>query len=231
MLNVIYPRRCAICDRILNDPKSGACNTCIQKVKYIFEPKCKKCGKPLPNSTNVFCEDCEKRKHYFDRGISLFVYNEPMKNSIFHFKYKNRREYVKFYGQEISRYLGKEIIQFKADALVPVPLYKGKLQRRGFNQAELLAIEIGKNMGIPVKKNLIIRTKNTRPQKELNHTERENNLKKAFKIYQNDVKLNTVVLVDDIYTTGSTVDAIAKILKSQGIQKIYYVTLASGSGK
>ncbi|MDD3415334.1 MAG: ComF family protein [Lachnospiraceae bacterium] len=154
-----------------------------------------------------------------------------MRNSIFRFKYKNRREYAEFYGQEISRYLGKEIKQLKPDVLVPVPLYKTKLQRRGFNQAEILANEIGKNLDIPVKKNLIIRTENTRPQKELNHIERENNLKKAFKIHQNDVKLNTVVLVDDIYTTGSTVDAIAKILKAQGIQKIYYVTLASGSGK
>jgi ComF family protein len=154
-----------------------------------------------------------------------------MRNSIFRFKYKNRQEYAQYYGKEICRYLGKEIMKFKPDALVPVPLFKIKMQRRGFNQAELLAIEIGKNLGIPVKKNLIIRSRNTRPQKELNHAERENNLKKAFKIYQNDVKLSTVVLVDDIFTTGSTVDAIAKILKSQGIQKIYYVTLASGSAK
>ena len=83
---------------------------------------------------------------------------------------------------------------------------------------------------IPVNRKLIIRKMKTRPQKDLTMQERQNNLKKAFKICQNDVKLSTIVIIDDIYTTGSTIDDMAKLLMASGIQKVYYVALAVGRG-
>ena len=103
--------------------------------------------------------------------------------------------------------------------------------KRGYNQAELLALEIGKQLGIRVENNWLIRTKNTVPQKLLNGQERQNNLKKAFKAGQNDVKLNAIVIIDDIYTTGSTIDAMAAVCRQQGVSRIYFAALSIGNGQ
>lgn len=228
ILDLLFPRRCAVCDGILAAAKKGICPECQKKLIYVSEPKCKKCGKPIRNDREVFCSECGKRKHQYDRGLSLFVYNDAMKKSIYRFKYGNRREYKDFYGREICRCLGNEIKSLKADALIPIPLHKSKLHKRGFNQAELLARSVGDELGIPVVPNLVSRVKKTRPQKELNHAERENNLKRAFKIVPDDVKLSTVILFDDIYTTGSTMNAVSSILREKGVSRIYFVTLATG---
>jgi ComF family protein len=111
-----------------------------------------------------------------------------------------------------------------------VPLSRQRRKKRGYNQAELLAREIGKQMGIPVYSHLVKRIKNTKPQKNLNPSERQNNLKKAFIIGQNDVKLSTIVIIDDIYTTGSTIDAVAQALTGTVAEKVYFAVLSAGEG-
>ena len=116
------------------------------------------------------------------------------------------------------------------DAIIPVPLHRKRRRERGYNQAELFAKEIGKRTGIPVETKLLYRCINTRPQKELNDQERKKNLKKAFTIAQNIVQLRKVLLVDDIYTTGSTVDAAAECLKVSGIQEVYVLCISIGRG-
>ena len=126
--------------------------------------------------------------------------------------------------------LGKTIRGWQAQALIPVPIHKERRRKRGYNQAELLADRLGKRMGIPVRNDLIVRCKKTIPQKNLKGAERENNLKRAFKIRRNDVKLSTIIIIDDIYTTGSTVDEMAEMLGQLGIDKIYVLTLAIGKG-
>ena len=119
----------------------------------------------------------------------------------------------------------------RPDVIVPVPLYRGKLRKRGYNQAACLARALGRSLELPVDEKLVKRVRNTAPMKHLNPTERQNNLKKAFIIGRNDVKLyDRIILVDDIYTTGTTLDEIAALLKEHGVSKVYCVTLACGSG-
>lgn len=143
-------------------------------------------------------------------------------------KFHNKREYIDFYGAYMAEILGKKILEWGAQALIPVPLHRSKLRRRGFNQAELLAREIGRALEIPVRPDIVQRVRKTKPQKELLYRERQNNLKGAFKISQYDVKLKKIVLVDDIYTTGSTVDEIAGRLLEQGAKEVYFVSLCIG---
>ena len=119
---------------------------------------------------------------------------------------------------------------WKPDALVPIPLHKRKLKTRGYNQAELVARELSRYWGIPVVNNLIVRCKNTKPMKGIVGTDRQNNLKKAFKLGVNDVKLNTIIIIDDIYTTGSTIDAVSKVCLDAGISKVYFLTVSIGYG-
>ena len=135
-----------------------------------------------------------------------------------------------FYGKSVVKVCGKHIKQWNPEAIIAVPIHKKRHKKRGFNQAQLLANEIGKYTNIPVYKNFVIRQRNTKPLKNMDPVKRQNNLKKAFKIVPNDVKLNTILVIDDIYTTGSTIDAIAKECKLYGIKEVYFITLAIGEG-
>ena len=229
IINLIYPRRCPVCDEIVPMGDGLVCFECSKKIRYIDEPRCRSCGKHLTDENNIFCYDCENKHHIYDYGYAVYEY-QSMKKSIYRFKYKGRCEYAKFYARDVCRVLGEEIRKMDADALIPVPLHKSKLSSRGYNQAELVAEEISHITGIPVAKKLVKRVRRTIPQKELNDRERQNNLKKAFNITSDVVKLNKTIVIDDIYTTGSTIDAVAKELKQHGVGKVYFITLCIGEG-
>ena len=229
MADLLYPRRCPVCDRAVKPFGSLVCETCKDELTYIKEPYCMKCGKELDSEETEFCGDCMRHHHLFDTGRSLFAY-KSMSDSLYRFKYKGRQEYAAYYAECLSRRLGDWIRRCEPDVLVPVPIHKSKMYVRGYNQAEVLAKELGRIMHIPVDTTLIKRMRKTLPMKNLSVSERQNNLKRAFKICRNDVKLSTIVIVDDIYTTGSTIDAMSYELRMAGIEHIYFVTLAIGKG-
>ena len=227
-MNIIFPRRCPLCDDIIIPYGKLICPQCRKNLNYVKEPVCMKCGKPLKND-NEYCHDCLVIKHYFSRGFAIFEY-KSIKQSLYRFKYKNRQEYACFYGKEIAKSLGEQILALKPDGLVPVPLHPAKLKSRGYNQAQLLAESIGKELNIPVYSNIIRRVKNTVPQKELDNRQRQNNLKKAFKMSENVVKLRAIIIIDDIYTTGSTIDGISREFLNSGTKEVYFITIAIGKG-
>lgn len=228
-LDVIFPPRCVGCDKVLSSHDKFICVKCKEHIRYVEEPRCLKCSKQLNDYEQEYCYDCKRKVHKYDKGFALYQYSS-IYESIYRFKYQNRQEYVKFYAYDINKRLRDVIMGWKPDALIPVPLHKKKMKARGYNQSEILAKELSSYLNIPVLSNYVLRQKETRAQKELNDLERENNLKKAFIIPQNDVKLGTVVIIDDIYTTGSTINAIADEMHIAGVQKIYFVTLAIGKG-
>lgn len=225
--DMLYPPRCPICDQVVQQGDGGICIECMKKTRYILPPRCMKCGKHMDDESEEYCRDCEKGEHYYIKGRALFAYKEIAK-SVHRFKYKGRREYAKVYGKEMAYFLGETIKEWKADALIPVPLYKTRERRRGYNQAELLAKVLGKELKLPVYCDMVKRCKNTKPLKMLNPEERLNNLKRAFILVENGVKLKRVIIVDDIYTTGSTIDALTKILLEWGVEEVFFVTLAIG---
>lgn len=228
IINIFFPRRCPVCDDAVRNSEGLICRQCRPRIKYITDPACLKCGKRLATAAE-FCHDCTVRQHIYNRGLALYDY-KSMAHSIYRFKYQGRREYADFYGKEIERYLGGEIMRWQPEALVPVPIHPQRMRERGYNQAAVLAGSISREAGIPVADKLIIRQRRTVPQKGLDPAARQNNLKKAFKIFQNDVKLNTVVIIDDIYTTGSTIDAMAAELRQAGVRQVYFVALSIGQG-
>lgn len=235
LLDILYPRRCPICSEIVDKRGELSCRECRSKLTTVEEPKCRRCGKPLEQETKEYCYDCERRKHYFERGFGLWLYNEDMQKSMAGFKYKGRREYAAFYINELVKKYQKEIEDLSPDALVPVPIHKKKRQTRGYNQAEILAVELGKRLNIPVLPELLIRKKDTLPQKQLSDKERFRNISEAFAFSQKErcnykKELQRVLLVDDIYTTGSTVEACARALKMNGIEEVYFVSICIGKG-
>ena len=226
-LDLLYPPRCVICDKVVS-PGETVCPACRKKIHTIQEPVCMKCGKPLLNVRKEFCGDCEKKKHSFTQGKSLWVYETEVKKSIYRFKYQNKREYARGYAEEIAKEYGDWIKKKRIQAIVPIPLYKKKQRKRGYNQAQVLAKELGRVWNLPVYTDLLIRIRDTKPQKMLNDTERKNNLKRAFKTTKNIVQLKHILLIDDIYTTGSTLDAAAAALLAAGAGEVYTCCISIG---
>lgn len=149
---------------------------------------------------------------------------------MYRFKYSNRREYAVFYAKEAARLYGDWIKKNHIEVIVPIPMYQGKKRRRGYNQAEVFARALGAELKLPVNDRIVRRVRDTRPQKELNDRERRYNLKNAFQFTPDIVKYNQILLVDDIYTTGSTIDTVADILLSGGAKTIYYICISIGAG-
>jgi len=226
VVDYLFPRRCAICD-IAIERNELICESCERQVNYEYKDTCQKCGRHIGNSDKIFCYDCSRKIHEFDKGYSVFDYQQ-IKASLYRFKYLGRAEYAKYYAYETYNQFKEVILELKADALVPVPIHKKRKRERGYNQAYEIAKELSKLIDIPVVDNFVIRKKSTIPLKFLDEKGRANNLKKAFTIGSNSVKLRTIIIIDDIYTTGATIDEISRVCRKAGVRKIYFLTVASG---
>ncbi len=230
-LDLIFPPRCPLCDGLLQKGEHGICARCGKTLPYVTEPYCMKCGKALEEENSDLCPDCRRIAHAFVRCRSVFVYEDRMKSAMYRLKYAGRKEYAGALAKLSAEYLGDWIRQIGPDAVLSVPLHKSRMRKRGYNQAALFAKALSERLGLVCRDDLVMRVKKTLPQKNLSRSERQKNLKKAFKIRQNDVKLDTVLLVDDIYTTGSTMDALAETFLRAGAKSVYCLTICTGRGR
>lgn len=210
--------------------RPDVCAECLKNIRIIQQPACMRCGKQLEDEMEEFCHDCTVKYFEYERGVAGFSYSKAMKRSMYAFKYNNRREYAGFYSKVICEKYNKVIRNWNADVLIPVPLHRARHIKRGYNQAEIVADAIGKKLGIRVDTKTLIRCKNTKPQKALTDTERNNNIENAFQISSNGIKYKKVILVDDIYTTGTTINECTRVLKRNGIEKVYFVSVCIGNG-
>lgn len=243
-VQTIYPRKCVMCQAVMsidrNNAKMGlqgeVCKKCKGKIKYISSLTCLKCGREIDREEDEYCTDCRKKYHIFDKGISLFKYDDMLKESIYRFKYQGMKIYGSYYAKELAGRFANEISSWNADAVIAVPIHKSRLRKRGYNQAQIIAKELVKNINSGIEKkliiddNLLVRTKKTVPQKELDVWQRKKNIENAFKVSENVVEYKKVILVDDIYTTGCTIDECARVLKEAGVLEVYFVTLCIGQG-
>lgn len=228
LLDALFPRRCPVCGQI---PGAGEviCPPCLKKLSFVSSPVCKKCGKEIISETMEYCLDCTRHRRSFESGISLLNYNEAASRSMAAVKYKNKREYLDFYADEAVRRCGWKLRQMNADCLVPVPVHPRRQRTRGFNQAEILAEKLGVRLDLPVVTDVLGRRRDTEPQKSLSPAERLKNLEKAFTA--SPVSYKRILLVDDIYTTGSTIEACSRALLKAGAEKIYFFTVCIGQGQ
>lgn len=212
------------------EERGGACTECMQGLRYIVSPFCMVCGKQLDDDTQEVCSDCDSKRHEFIRGVAAFSYTKEIKQSMYRFKYEGQREYAYFYADMLYRLRGRIMAGWRPDVLVPVPLHKKRYRKRGYNQAALIAHRLGALLDIPVDEQLIQRTKNTLPQKALGDKERAKNIKNAFHVTPDIVKYKRILLVDDIYTTGATLDACARALNERNKVDIYFASICVGRG-
>ncbi len=210
----------------------------MDELDFIREPFCEKCGKQLFSGNECgLCRDCRENERSFISTRCILNYDGLTKEMLSALKFNGKREYAAFFGITAACTLEEWFKYANADVLLPVPIHEKKLKQRGYNQAELIADVIGELTGIPVYRNVLIRAKNTLPQKELGRTERLLNLMDAF--YADEGAVNelvktfgidaSVIIVDDIYTTGATMDACSLRLMDMGLKNVRGLAAAAGA--
>ena len=227
LLSLLYPHTCPFCGVVTKEPM---CSKCADRIRPVAEPKCKKCGKPISSEKQEYCYDCTRTSHFYDRGFGLWLHQGQVKKSIYKYKYYNHRIYSQFYAGQLADIYGPVIHQWNIDLIIPIPLYKKRRRQRGYNQAELVARELGKILSIPVDAKNLQRLRNTAPQKQLEMKKRKSNLMHAFALKREFIPVSNVLLIDDIYTTGNTINSAARVLKHEGVQKVYFLTISIGQG-
>lgn len=176
-----------------------------------------------------YCYDCQNKKHIFIDGRALWVHRGRVSDAVYALKYKNKKIYGEIFGREMAKVYAEFLKKRNVEMLIPVPLYKTRRRKRGYNQAEILAKAISKETGIPVDSKSLIRVKGTTAQKELNDKERRRNIKHAFSVCRN-INAGNVAVIDDIYTTGSTIDEAADTLLASGVGNVYFLVISIGQG-
>lgn len=206
----------------------------------IYPPICPICGNFLKRREKVhlYCRKSvafikhhvEKSDgHAYDDGVAVFAHTGRIKKSIYRFKYNNKRDFGKYYAMEMVLQYESLIKSWGVDVIVPVPIHKSKRIKRGFNQTEIIGKHLSKIVNLPYDDKVLKRIRKTKNQKSLSPQERKENLRSAFAVDKERVqKYNRILIVDDIYTTGATIDACARILKENKVSKVFFICVSMG---
>lgn len=231
-IDLLYPKHCVSCDKVLLkiEKEMGFCKACAKKIQLVGPNYCMTCGVPV-NENEQYCSTCQNTKHYYDQTRAIFRYTGDMKDAMYRFKYANRRCYGKTFVWHAMKIYGNWIKEMDFDVIIPVPMYEKKKRKRGYNQAEVFAKRLSQATGIPVENGIVRRKLDTVAMKQLNKLKRKKNLLNAFIMVKNDVQFRKVLIVDDIYTTGSTLDEVARVLKDGGVKEVYGLCICTGQLK
>lgn len=179
-----------------------------------------------------YCADCRQFPKSFHSGIALWLYNDTTRPPMMAFKYKNRRCLSSFFIDELLKKHRHTLLRWHPDAIIPVPVHRNKRKKRGYNQAELLAKDLSAALNLPYYPHLLLRIIDTPPQKNYSPQARRKHMQNAFALNPRQAflvsHLHTVLLIDDIYTTGATMEACSRLLLSGGVKRIYICSLCIG---
>ena len=213
--NILFPEKCLGCSAVLNGNQGVSfCQACLQDVRFIQEPFCTRCGKPFEKSAGKshLCSYCLKNKWYFTRARSAVYYQEPIAGAVKTFKYSGKMYGLETFAALACQYYKKQPLP-KPDIILPVPLHSVRLRRRGFNQALVLARKLFPAYKRLIDPHVLERHRETCVQAGLNMAERRRNVKNAFRVRRPEkVIKKRILLVDDVFTTGATVNECARIL-------------------
>ena len=180
----------------------------------------------MDDAEREICFQCEEHGHTYDEARTLWIYNDLMRRVIADYKYHFKKEYAEFFAQSMAGLRGGWIEEKAPEVIIPVPVSRERLYKRGFNQAELIGRRLSALTGIPCDGGYLLRTRNTAPQKELKRAERIRNMARTMRVTEPG-KYKRVLLLDDIYTTGATADSCSRALKDSGTREVYVLTAAS----
>jgi len=214
------PSICILCNQY-HQGGVAICSDCKRHMSPLG-PACEQCALPLPESQHLICGHCIKEKPIYDRVISAYRFEEPLRTLLHEFKYKEGLYLLSF----LTSLMHQAILDKSHDTecFIPIPMHPHRLRQRGFNQSALLTKQLAHTLRRPYHVSCCKKIINTRPQAELNAQERQTNLQSAFEAMPLPYK--KVTLVDDLLTTGSTANALAGVLKSRGVEYVDIVCCA-----
>ncbi|MCR4624800.1 MAG: ComF family protein [Lachnospiraceae bacterium] len=224
LLKMIFPPRCPACREPMEDDGSYIHPECEKAFKLITEPRCFKCGRHMEEAEKALCPECESKTHMYSYGFPLFEYNDTAQKAMIDYKKNGWKRNGEYFASEIVKHLSGQIKRMKPEVLVPVPITKKRLGERGFNQSEYLAIKIGEKLGIPVEPGLLKRTGAAVQQKKLSGTARKENTDYGIECTSDNVSYRRICIIDDVYTTGGTINACASALMEAGAVETGFVT-------
>lgn len=230
LLSLFFPPHCAQCGADTS-PGCHLCETCGSEVRRIQPPFCYRCSEPFYGAIDgeFQCPNCADRKLHFECAVAPYLSRGVVREFIHRFKY-NQHRYLRLpLGDWLAAALDDDRLKRQPfDLIIPVPLHSARLRERGFNQAELLGELLARRAGVPCR-NLLQRTRYTTTQTRLAREDRMENLRNAFLVRQSSsVNNRHLLLVDDVFTTGSTVDECARVLRQAGAASVRVATVARG---
>lgn len=223
LLDFALPPRCAGCAEVI-DEVGAFCPACWGRMEWIGHAGCQRCGLPLAGTEIDTCARCLADPPRLDRIRAAVAYDEIPRTIALRLKYGRKVALAR----TMARYMAHLKGDWSSEALIiPVPLHRWRLWGRGFNQSGLVASQLGKAWGLPIDTRLLRRVKRTKPLKGLNHIQRRKAVSGAFAVVDRDrVKARTVVLIDDVLTSGSTAEACARVLRRAGASRVELICWA-----
>lgn len=232
MLDALFPRNCVYCEGARENGGPFLCGPCREDVVFINGPYCNRCGVPADISydyphESFECGPCRRGNFVFDQARSLGVYDSVLKQLIRNFKYGKRSGAIREVDSLLDEYFSRAGDTYRGFGVVPVPLHVRKLKERGFDQAYLIAQSTARRLGLPLWDRVLTRVRETEPQARKDKGHRRENVRGAFRMDRaREAAGRDILLVDDVFTTGSTVNEIAKVLKKAGAGRVHVFTLA-----
>ena len=226
-LLLLYPPRCLLCASP-GQADRDLCGHCHQSLPF-NQTACVSCALPLPPNTSegAVCGRCQKKTPLYDHAFSVFSYEQPMIWLIQQLKFNEKLAHVRLLGELLAESDCVKRIGVDGDdiCLLPVPLYKKRLSQRGFNQSIELARALSKKTGWPMELKSVQRIRDTSAQTGLDAKARRKNIRGAFEVVD-ALPYKQVVIIDDVVTTGSTVNELSRVLKKSGVERITVLSLA-----
>jgi ComF family protein len=228
ILDVLLPPRCFVCRKTVYK-ENGLCSECFSQFHFLSNQCCPICGRPytfpVENSKRLVCVKCLKNPPKLKRLKAVFAYDDFSKSIILSFKHGDRTDIAPYFGKLLYQY-GKEILS-ECDYIIPVPLHWSRLLKRKYNQSSLIAKELEKISGKKCLYNNLKRIKQTPSQGHKTKKERFQNIKNALKVSNPEpIKGKTIVLIDDVYTTGATLNECARVLLASGAKSVMGLVVA-----
>lgn len=226
LTDLIYPPGCALCKQRLSSASHIICPSCHTLLFPIHAPYCNRCGATLL-SIQDDCLACQGRTFHFNGTRVGFVFDDSIQRMIHALKYRHRPGIGYYLGEQLGKIVVRESWISHINKIVPIPLHKGRQRERGYNQSEFIARGLSSVTGIPIHTNSVIRTRHTRSQTTLTPEKRLVNVRDVF-LVPNNQELNGCVvgLVDDVFTTGATLDSCSRVLLESGVSEVYALTIA-----
>ena len=229
LFQFFLPPQCPCCEKFSEEGKQGFCSNCLSQIRWIEPPFCSICGIPFISSEVEThpCGACVTHRKYFTIARALGAFEGSLQEAIHRWKYEGKTYLTPFFAEWMAEGLNRYWEPGSFDLLIPVPLHTQRLRERGFNQALLLVKDLSRRTGIPYQKTILQKKKLTIAQVNLSGVEREKGLRGTFNVIEKEKLLGmSVLLVDDVYTTGATVNECSKMLLRGGAERVDVFTLA-----